>query len=67
MNILGLVIVVKNVYVYYILFIVMSENKVEKKYIIVVDGIIKENEGIIDELIYRFIEDLIKRIIDERG
>lgn len=43
------------------------KNKVEKKYITVVDGIIKENEGTIDEPIYRPTEDSIKRIIDERG
>ncbi|AXU82228.1 RNA pseudouridine synthase [Clostridium sp. HMSC19D02] len=67
MNTSGLVIVAKNAYAHHTLSIAMSENKVEKKYITVVDGIIKENEGTIDEPIYRPTEDSIKRIIDERG
>ncbi|HBF8301884.1 TPA: RluA family pseudouridine synthase [Clostridioides difficile] len=67
MNTSGLVIVAKNAYTHHTLSTAMSENKVEKKYITVVDGIIKENEGTIDEPIYRPTEDSIKRIIDERG
>ncbi|EGT5399719.1 RluA family pseudouridine synthase [Clostridioides difficile] len=67
MNTSGLVIVAKNAYAHHTLSTAMSENKVEKKYITVVDGIIKENEGTIDEPIYRSTEDSIKRIIDERG
>lgn len=67
MNTSGLVIVAKNAYAHHTLSTAMSENKVEKKYITVVDGIIKENEGTIDEPIYRPTEDSIKRIIDERG
>ena len=67
MNTSGLVIVAKNAYSHHTLSTAMSENKVEKKYITVVDGIIKENEGTIDEPIYRPTEDSIKRIIDERG
>ncbi|ENY8396039.1 TPA: RluA family pseudouridine synthase [Clostridioides difficile] len=67
MNTSGLVIVAKNAYAHHTLSTAMGENKVEKKYITVVDGIIKENEGTIDEPIYRPTEDSIKRIIDERG
>ncbi|MEC3793976.1 RluA family pseudouridine synthase, partial [Clostridioides difficile] len=67
MNTSGLVIVAKHAYAHHTLSTAMSENKVEKKYITVVDGIIKENEGTIDEPIYRPTEDSIKRIIDERG
>ena len=67
MNTSGLVIVAKNAYAHHTLSTAMSENKVEKKYITVVDGIIKENEGTIDEPIYRPTEDSIKRIIVERG
>ncbi|EGT3903680.1 RluA family pseudouridine synthase [Clostridioides difficile] len=67
MNTSGLIIVAKNAYAHHTLSTAMSENKVEKKYITVVDGIIKENEGTIDEPIYRPTEDSIKRIIDERG
>ncbi|HBF2208583.1 TPA: RluA family pseudouridine synthase [Clostridioides difficile] len=67
MNTSGLVIVAKNAYAHHTLSTAMSENKVEKKYITVVDGIIKENEGTIDEPIYRPTEDSIKRIVDERG
>lgn len=67
MNTSGLVIVAKNAYAHHTLSTAMSENKVEKKYITVVDGIIKENEGTIDEPIYRPTEDSIKRIIDEIG
>ena len=67
MNTSGLVIVAKNAYAHHTLSTAMSENKVEKKYITVVDGIIKENEGTIDEPIYRPTDDSIKRIVHEDG
>ncbi|NMS89105.1 RluA family pseudouridine synthase [Clostridioides difficile] len=67
MNTSGLVIVAKNAYAHHTLSIAMSENKVKKTYITVVDGIIEEDEGTINEPIYRQAEDSIKRIIDERG
>ncbi|MCC0640633.1 MULTISPECIES: RluA family pseudouridine synthase [unclassified Clostridioides] len=67
MNTSGLVIVAKNAYAHHTLSISMSENKVEKTYITVVNGIIDEDEGTINEPIYRPEEDSIKRVIDERG
>lgn len=67
MNTSGLVIVAKNAYAHHTLSIAMSANKVKKKYITVVDGTIEEDEGTINEPIYRQAEDSIKRIIDERG
>lgn len=38
----------------------MSENLVEKKYIAVVKGVMKEDEGTIDAPIYRPTDDSIK-------
>lgn len=67
MNTSGLVIVAKNAYAHHTLSTSMSENKVEKTYITVVNGIIDEDEGTINEPIYRPDEDSIKRVIDERG
>ncbi|MCC0644520.1 MULTISPECIES: RluA family pseudouridine synthase [unclassified Clostridioides] len=67
MNTSGLVIVAKNAYAHHTLSTSMSENKVEKTYITVVNGIIDEDEGTINEPIYRPEEDSIKRVIDERG
>lgn len=67
MNTSGLVIIAKNAYAHHTLSTAMSENKVEKTYITVVNGIIEEDEGTINEPIYRPEEDSIKRVIDERG
>ncbi len=67
MNTSGLVIVAKNAYAHHTLSQDMSENKVEKTYITVVRGIVKQDEGTINEPIYRPTEDSIKRVIDERG
>ncbi|MGX9756674.1 RluA family pseudouridine synthase [Clostridioides difficile] len=67
MNTSGLVIVAKNAYAHHTLSTSMSENKVEKTYITVVNGIIDEDDGTINEPIYRPEEDSIKRVIDERG
>lgn len=67
MNTSGLVIVAKNAYAHHVLSTDMSENLVEKKYIAVVKGVIKEDEGTIDAPIYRPTDDSIKRVVDERG
>ncbi|MGO1041394.1 RluA family pseudouridine synthase [Clostridioides difficile] len=67
MNTSGLVIIAKNAYAHHTLSTAMSENKVEKTYITVVNGIIDEDEGTINEPIYRPEEDSIKRVIDARG
>jgi len=67
MNTSGLVIVAKNAYAHHTLSLDMGENKVEKKYITVVKGIVKDDEGTINAPIYRPTEDSIKRVVDERG
>ncbi|HSQ34019.1 MAG TPA: RluA family pseudouridine synthase, partial [Peptostreptococcaceae bacterium] len=40
---------------------------VTKKYLTVVSGVVKKDEGTINEPIYRPTEDSIKRVVDERG
>lgn len=67
MNTSGLVIIAKNAYAHHTLSVDMSEDKVEKKYITVVKGIVKDDYGTIDEPIYRPTEDSIKRVVDDRG
>ena len=67
MNTSGLVIVAKNAYAHHTLSLDMSKDKVEKTYITVVKGIIKEDFGTINQPIYRPTEDSIKRVVDERG
>lgn len=67
MNTSGLVIVAKNAYAHHTLSTSMSEDKVVKKYITVVKGIVKNDEGTINEPIYRQTEDSIKRVIDPKG
>ena len=67
MNTSALVIVAKNPYAQHTLSLHMSNDNVEKKYITVVKGIVKDDEGTIDEPIYRPTEDSIKRVVDERG
>lgn len=67
MNTSGLVIVAKNAYAHHVLSSDMSENLVEKKYIAVVKGVIKEDEGTIDAPIYRPTDDSIRRVVDKRG
>lgn len=67
MNTSGLVIVAKNAYAHHVLSTDMSENLVEKKYIAVVKGVMKEDEGTIDAPIYRPTDDSIKRVVEERG
>ena len=67
MNTSGLVIVAKNAYAHHTLSLDMGENKVEKKYITVVKGIVKDAFGTINAPIYRPTEDSVKRVVDERG
>ncbi|RDY25240.1 RluA family pseudouridine synthase [Romboutsia weinsteinii] len=67
MNTSGLVIVAKNAYAHHTLSVAMSEDKVEKTYITVVKGTVKEDSGTINQPIYRQGEGSIKRVIDERG
>ena len=67
MNTSGLVIVAKNAYAHHTLSTDMSNNKVEKKYITIVKGILEIDFGTIDEPIYRQEEDSIRRIVDESG
>jgi 23S rRNA pseudouridine1911/1915/1917 synthase len=67
MNTSGLLIVAKNAYAHHIVSQDMSEDKVTKKYLTVVKGIVKYDEGTINEPIYRPTEDSIKRVVDEKG
>jgi 23S rRNA pseudouridine1911/1915/1917 synthase len=67
MNTSGLVIVAKNAYAHHTLSTDMSDDKVEKKYITIVKGIVNDDFGTIDAPIYRQTEDSIKRVVDERG
>ena len=67
MNTSGLVIVAKNAYAHHVLSKDMSDYKVSKKYITVVKGIVKDDEGTINQPIYRPTEDSVKRVVDERG
>lgn len=67
MNTSGLLIVAKNAYAHHLLSQDMNENKVIKKYIAIVKGVIEEDCGTIDQPIYREEEESIKRIVDERG
>jgi 23S rRNA pseudouridine1911/1915/1917 synthase len=67
MNTSGLVIIAKNAYAHHILSKDMSDDKVQKKYITVVKGIVKDDNGTINQPIYRQTEDSIKRVVDERG
>ena len=67
MNTSGLVIVAKNPYAQFVLSSDMKEDKVEKMYIAVVKGVVKEDFGTINEPIYRSEDDSIKRIVHEEG
>ncbi|CUU45766.1 MULTISPECIES: RluA family pseudouridine synthase [Clostridium] len=69
MNTSGLIIIAKNQFSHGMLSKEMSENKVEKKYLALVHGIMKEKQGTIDLPIYKpeGIENGIRRVIDERG
>lgn len=69
MNTSGLIIIAKNQFSHGMLSKEMSENKVEKRYLAIVHGTIKEKQGTIDLPIYKpeDIENGTKRIVDERG
>ncbi|ABR32704.1 RluA family pseudouridine synthase [Clostridium beijerinckii] len=69
MNTSGLIIIAKNQFSHGMLSKEMSENKVEKKYLALVHGIMKEKQGTIDLPIYKpeGIENGIRRVVDERG
>lgn len=64
----GLIIIAKNQYAHMELSKEMNLNKLEKRYITLVHGNMKEKSGTIDLPIYRPEEEgTIKRIVDERG
>lgn len=69
MNTSGLIIIAKNQFSHGMLSKEMSENRVEKRYLAIVHGVMIEKQGTIDLPIYRpeGIEYGTKRIIDERG
>lgn len=67
MNTSGLVIVAKNPYAQFVLSSDMKDDNVEKMYIAVVKGVVKEDFGTINEPIYRPTDDSIKRIVHEDG
>lgn len=69
MNTSGLIIIAKNQFSHGMLSKEMSENRVEKRYLAIVHGVMREKQGTIDLPIYRpeGIEYGTKRIIDERG
>ncbi|WP_333783268.1 RluA family pseudouridine synthase [Metaclostridioides mangenotii] len=67
MNTSGLVIVAKNAYAHHVLSNDMKYDKVEKKYITIVKGVVKDDKGVIDVPIYRSNDDTIKRLVDDRG
>lgn len=69
MNTSGLIIIAKNQFSHGMLSKEMTENKVEKRYLAIVHGIMKEKQGTIDLSIYKpeGVENGTKRIIDERG
>lgn len=67
MNTSGLVIVAKNPYAQFVLSSDMKNDNVEKMYIAVVKGVVKEDFGTINEPIYRPTDDSIKRIVHEDG
>lgn len=69
MNTSGLIIIAKNQFSHGMLSKEMSENKVEKRYLAIIHGIMKEKHGTIDQPIYKpeGIENGTRRIVDERG
>lgn len=69
MNTSGLIIIAKNQFSHGMLSKEMTENKVEKRYLAIVHGIMKEKQGTIDLPIYKpeDVENGTKRIVDERG
>jgi len=67
MNTSGLILVAKNQFAHMALARDMHKEDFEKKYLAIVRGNLKENEGVIDEPIFKPDESGMKRIIDERG
>lgn len=69
MNTSGLIIIAKNQFSHGMLSKEMSENRVEKRYLAIVHGILKEKQGTIDQPIYKpeGIENGTRRIVDGRG
>lgn len=70
MNTSGLIIIAKNQFAHMYLSKEMQENKVEKRYLALVHGNLKEREGTVNAPIYRPEEEegsSIKRIVDDRG
>ena len=69
MNTSGLIIIAKNQFSHGMLSKEMTENKVEKRYLAIVHGIMKEKQGTIDKPIYKpeGVENGTRRIVDERG
>lgn len=69
MNTSGLIIIAKNQFSHGMLSKEMSENKVTKKYLAVVHGLLEKEEGTIDLPIYRpeGTDFGIMRVVDERG
>ena len=69
MNTSGLIIIAKNQFAHMALSKEMEENNLEKRYLAIVHGNLKENEGTIDAPIYRpdGEEFGTMRIVDERG
>lgn len=64
----GLIIIGKNQFAHMELSKEMQNNNVEKRYLTVVHGNMKEKEGTIDLPIYRpEVEGTLKRIVDDRG
>lgn len=63
----GLLVIAKNAYSHHVLSEQMQADKVEKKYIAFVWGIIEEDIGRIEAPIHRTSADSIKRVVDENG
>lgn len=71
MNTSGLIVIGKNQYAHMALSNDMKENKMQKRYLAIVHGNMKEKEGTIDLPIYRPEKEdgfsSIKRVVDDRG
>ncbi|WP_242837236.1 RluA family pseudouridine synthase [Alkaliphilus transvaalensis] len=63
----GLLVIAKNPYAHHVLSEQMQADKVEKRYITFVEGVVDKDEETIDAPIYRPTEDSIKRVVDVRG
>lgn len=67
MNTTGIVIIAKNSYVHNELSEQMKAGTVDKYYYAVVEGILENDEGIVDKPIARLNPDDIKRVVDDSG